>query len=150
MILDHLSRARRYSALHPGFAAAWDVLESGRLEGLAPGKHELDGERLYVMLLNDPGRGRQAARLEAHRKYIDIQCVLSGTDLMGWRALSQCSRVETEYDPAKDVGFYAPPIETWIEVPQGHFVIFYPDDPHAPLAGEGPLRKAVFKVAVEW
>ena len=150
MILDQLTLASRYSALHPGFAAAFEFLRTANLADLAAGRHEIDGDRLYVVMNRQPGRGRAGAKFEAHRRYIDIQVGVSGTDEIGWRALADCSQPTAAFDEAKDVGFYQDAAETWLVVPPKSFAIFYPDDVHAPLGGTGDLVKAVVKVAVDF
>lgn len=150
MILDTLDQSARYIGLHPGFARAFEFLSDAALMQRDPGKHELDGERLFVIISHDPGRGRQGAKLESHRRYIDIQYVARGTDEMGWRPLAECEKVEMPYDPQREVAFYADAPDAWIRVPAGQFVIFWPEDAHAPLGGQGELVKAVVKVAVNW
>ena len=150
MILDRLSNSGRYTALHPGFARAFEFLSGSEVERLPPGKHAIDGDRLYVMLSHDPGRGREAARLEAHRKYIDIQYVLSGADLFGWRPLVDCRHVDAPYDAERDVAFWKDQAEVWTPLTAGTFVVFYPEDVHAPMAGTEAMIKAVMKVAAEW
>jgi YhcH/YjgK/YiaL family protein len=150
MILDALGQAARYGGLHPGFGQSFEFLMNPRLAELSPGKHEIDGQRLFVIISHDPGRGRAGAKLEAHRKYIDIQHVVRGTDDMGWQPLAACRNVETRYDEQRDIAFFGDQPEAWISVGAGQFVIFWPEDAHAPLAGEGDLVKAVVKVAVQW
>jgi biofilm protein TabA len=150
MILDSLMQAARYTPLHPGFARAFEFLADATLPQRTAGKYELDGERLLVIVSHDPGRGRQGAKLECHRRYIDIQYVVRGTDEMGWRSLSDCTKVETPYDPQREVAFYADAPEAWVRVAAGQFVIFWPEDVHAPLGGQGELMKAVVKVAINW
>ncbi len=149
MILDELSAAGRYAPLHAGFADAFQFLTGTALDRLPVGKHEIDGERLFVLISHDPGRGRQASKLESHRKYIDIQYVVRGVDEMGWRPLADCRQVQTPYDAPRDLGFFADQPATWIRVSAGQFVIFWPDDAHAPLSGQGELIKAVVKVALD-
>lgn len=150
MILDALEQAARYAPLHPGFAPAFEFLSDASLAQRETGKIELDGERLFVILSHDPGRGRQGAKLESHRRYIDIQYVVRGVDEMGYLPLAACEKVELAYDPQREVALYGDAPEAWIRVPEGRFVIFWPDDAHAPLGGQGPLIKAVVKIAVEW
>ncbi len=150
MILDTLSQASRYTPLHPGFAAAFEFLRTAKLADLAAGRHEIDGDRLYVVMNRQPGRGRTDAKFEAHRRYIDIQFGISGTDEIGWRALSACSQPTGPFDETKDVWFFQDPAETWLVVPPQSFAIFYPEDVHAPLGGTGDLVKAVVKVAVDF
>ncbi|RIK84178.1 MAG: YhcH/YjgK/YiaL family protein [Planctomycetota bacterium] len=150
MILTSLHDADRYSALHPGFPAAFEFLRTGQCESLPPGKHTLDGDRLFMLIAEDAGRGRAGAPLEAHRRYIDIQYVVRGVDTMGWRPLEKCERPRSEFDAAKDIVFFDDAPVAWFDVPAGTFTIFFPHDAHAPLAGDAPPRKAVVKVAVEW
>src|SRR5690242_14357789 len=89
MVLDRLANWRRYAALHPGFESAFNWLLDQRLAGLAAGRHTVDGDRLYTIVGRDPGRGRDGARLEAHRRYIDIQLTLAGEEEIGWSPLAE-------------------------------------------------------------
>ncbi len=149
MILDRLDNAARYAPLHPGFAAAFAFLQETDLAQLALGRHELQGDRLYVNVEQVEGRGREGTRLEAHREYIDIQLALAAPDLIGWRPLQACTRVCQPYEAAKDIEFFSDEPEAWIALPPGVFVILFPEDAHAPLAAEGGLRKVVVKVAID-
>lgn len=154
MILDRLENCERYASLHSRFAAAFEWLRS-RIEGPpAEGRHELDGDRLFVLVARDEGRSPSGAKLEAHRRYIDIQLTLPnstsdpGSEVIGWRALSDCRELEVSYDERRDIMFFADAPTTWLTLPAGTFAVFYPDDAHAPLAGQGPVLKAVVKIAV--
>lgn len=148
MILDTLERADRYRRLHPGFEAGFRFLTEAEAASLADGRHEIDGDRVFALVSRVAGRGREASKLEVHRKYIDIQMVYEGADLMGWRDLRTCSRLEAPFDEQNDYAFYLDAPETWFDVGAGRFTIFFPEDAHAPLAGSGPLLKIVVKVAV--
>ncbi|MBN1342547.1 MAG: YhcH/YjgK/YiaL family protein [Phycisphaerae bacterium] len=147
MILDRLELIERYTSLCPGFVKAVAFLRQSDLAGLPLGRHEVDGDRVYALACKDPARSRDQAKLEAHRKYIDIQVVLSGTDEIGWRSLGACTRPEGEYSAEKDVGFFLDAPEAWTAVGPGSFAIFFPEDAHAPLVGVGELHKIVVKVA---
>jgi biofilm protein TabA len=148
MILDRLTNADRHVAAHDGFARAWAFLRQDGVNNLPAGRHEVDGERVYAVVSEDRGRGPGSAKLESHRKYIDIQFVVSGRELIGWRDLSRDRSGGLGYDADRDIEFFAGSPETWFVVPPGSFVVLFPDDAHAPLAGEGPVRKIVMKVAV--
>lgn len=148
MILDRLANGSRYVALHPGFWRAFRFLEQ-QAGSLPDGRHAIDADRLFVILGRDAGKGSAAARLEAHRRYIDIQYVIEGTERIGWKPTPECT-VESAYDPPKDIAFFAGPPHTWLELSAGMFVVFFPEDAHAPLAGQGSVRKAVVKVALDW
>jgi YhcH/YjgK/YiaL family protein len=150
MILDQLTSAQRYCGLHPGFVLAFDFMRRQNLSELPPGRHAIDGDRLYVGISDNEGRGPDAARLEAHRRYIDIQCALSGIDEIGWRPLSACSQVAEAYVAERDIVFFQERPESWFTLRPGAFTILFPEDAHAPLAGKSAVRKAVFKVALKW
>lgn len=149
MILDNLSDSAHYENSHPLFAAAFAHLRAlAARANLPAGRIELDGERIYAMVAHGAGKARDAARTETHRRYIDIQYTLSGSDLIGWMPASEC-RHSTGYDDAKDVEFYTDRPEVWFGVKAGQFAIFLPHDAHAPMANEGqPISKIVLKVAV--
>ena len=62
MIADTLARLHRYAALHPAFARAFELLEQADLGSLEPGRHAIDGDRLYVSIEHIDGRGRRLSR----------------------------------------------------------------------------------------
>jgi YhcH/YjgK/YiaL family protein len=148
MILDTLARSDRYSSLHPLFARAFDFLRSTDLLALAPGMHTIQGEQLFAIVEDCAGRTRAEAKLECHRRYIDIQLVLEGVDEMGWKPLAECADPATDYDDARDIHFFNDAPASWIATPPGSFCLFFPDDAHAPLVSAGMVRKVVVKIAV--
>jgi YhcH/YjgK/YiaL family protein len=158
MILDKLNAADRYSSLHPAFARAFMFLREAKWEDLlstAPNaerhstRHPLDGERMYVSIDHLQGRGREGARLEAHRRYIDIQFTIEGHEEIGWKPLGDCAATAGAFDAARDVTFFSDRPDSWLSLPAGHFAIFFPEDAHAPLAGRGTLKKAIVKIAID-
>jgi YhcH/YjgK/YiaL family protein len=148
MIVDRLDNCRQYSGIHPLFSKAFEFLKSTDLTKFADGKHAIDGDDLFAIVARGPGRGRQHSPLEFHRRYIDIQFVVSGEDTMGWLPLADCQRISQPYDADKDLGFYFDRPTSWLLVPTGGFAIFFPEDAHAPLAGESIVHKVVLKIAV--
>ena len=148
MVIDTLSRTARYAVLHEHLARAFEFLTTADLKSLPVGGIPLDGNRLFVSIDHVEGRGRERARLEAHRRYIDIQVTIAGTEHIGWRSLAHCRNPDGVFDADRDIGFFGDQPETWLVIPEQHFVIFFPDDAHAPLAGAGPLTKAIVKVEI--
>ena len=147
MILDTLDNAARYDSLHSRFKPAFDWLRSRRLEDLPNGRQEIEGDHLFALVMRENGRGQAVAKYETHRKYIDIQYIVTGFDLMGWAHLVPDLK-STGYDAAKDCEFYEAKPTLWVPVPAGTFTIFFPEDAHAPMAGTDPMLKVVVKVGV--
>jgi YhcH/YjgK/YiaL family protein len=148
MILDALTNADRHAGLHPGFAAAFDFLRRADIAALPVGRREVLEGRVFAIVGKDQGKGRANDRLEAHRKYIDIQFVVSGDEWIGWQDLAACGETGLGYSAEKEIEFYTAAPAKWFRVQPGSFAIFFPEDAHAPLAGEGPVHKVVMKVAV--
>jgi biofilm protein TabA len=149
IIIDKLQNAENYYHMHPAFEKAFAFLRQNGLAKLPADRYEIDGDRLFCMISKGPGRSRSEAKLEAHRKYIDIQYVIAGIDEMGFKPTADCKLIDTSYDADKDIGFFNDQPDSWTPVPAGSFVIFFPQDAHAPLVSSGEIHKAVLKVAVE-
>jgi biofilm protein TabA len=147
MILDILENAHRYPFMNKGFAKAFNFLLRPDIKELPAGKYEIDGERVYAMVSNGPGRKKEDALLETHDKYIDIQLILAGTDNMGWKPKSLCKQPSGEYDYKADIQFFEDEPEAWFPTESGAFVIFFPEDAHMPLISSGLIHKVVVKIA---
>ncbi|MHB1083489.1 MAG: YhcH/YjgK/YiaL family protein [Thiobacillus sp.] len=148
MILATLTESGRFEALHPLFARAFGFLRNTELMALEPGKHTVQGEAIFAIVEACAGRTRAEAKLECHRRYIDIQLVLDGIDEMGWKPLAECVDPATDYDAARDIRFFNDAPASWIATPPGSFCLFFPDDAHAPLVSTEFIRKVVVKIAV--
>lgn len=149
MVIDELQNAELYFGMHEGLAAGLKFLKRTDLAGLAPGRHDIDGDRLFALVMEYDTKPREKAFWEAHRKYYDIQYVLSGEERMGFAPLSHLAA--EPYDEAKDFV----PAEgdgDFLLVREGSFAIFGPHDAHMPSLHPGarphPVRKVVVKVAV--
>ncbi len=146
MILDDLRNLKRYRAVLPALEKIEAFLAEMPLAARANGRHELDGDRLYVNIGDCTGKGRSGARLEIHRRYADVQIALDNRDVIGWKPLQDCRQPAAAYDASSDIGFFGDASDAWFDLVPGQFSILFPEDAHAPLAAEGPVRKAIFKV----
>ena len=154
MIAAALADLSKHMALTPNLQRALDFLAahpSG--EGLAE-RVEIDGEQVYAMLqVFETVPEGELMKLEAHRKYIDIQYVVSGEEVMGWSHLSAL-RDLSAYDPEKDVQFGSLPAYEMspVLIRAGQAAVFFPEDAHAPKLAwgkVGKVKKIVVKVGIE-
>jgi YhcH/YjgK/YiaL family protein len=150
MVIDHISNWRKYN-WSCGLQRAFTLLVAPEARQWPEGKVELDGKRIIAMPQEYSTRAEQAGRWEAHRKYIDIQYVVSGGERMGWAPVVSLAP-ETTFDVEKDVGFYLGR-GNMLAVTEGMFAVFFPQDAHMPCINIGKqaqqVRKIVMKVAVE-
>lgn len=148
MILDSLQNAidqkQLYNSMHPLFAQALDFLATAHT--LPDGRYDLSGDDLFVTIGPSTMRPATDAQLEAHDKYIDIQLLMSDKETYGWAIRTQCHQVSIGYDSQKDIIFYADKPMSYINLESGQLVIFFPNDSHAPLIGQGFVRKAIAKI----
>ncbi|MDD2799010.1 MAG: YhcH/YjgK/YiaL family protein [Bacteroidales bacterium] len=145
MILESMKNTTRVEKLHPSFKIAFDYIKSNDLMSMSPCKIELDGKNLFIIVSEGVGKTENEVITESHNKYIDIQIPIVGTEIMGWIPRSKLS--EASYNSDKDLTLYDDKPTNYITVSEGNFVIFFPEDGHAPGIGEGAIKKIIVKVA---
>ena len=150
MIYDTLANADKYVTVNPGLQAAFEFLRAAELSALATGPAELDGKRLTINVIEADCRAPEEVQLEVHRKYIDVQYMVSGEEVFSWRPTGECSDPAGEFDTEKDFGLFADEPTGWFPLMGSCFVVFFPEDAHGPMCGTGRVRKVVVKVAVDW
>lgn len=148
MILSSIAQSDRYTNLHPLFQRVFDYIRDTDLFAIEPGRHNIVGDDLIAIVEKVSAKTKEMAKLEAHRKYIDIQLVLEGDETMGWKPLADCLNPISEHSMEKDIRFFHDAPASYVPVPPDHFCIFFPEDAHAPLVGSGTIRKVIFKIAV--
>ncbi|MBM3115332.1 YhcH/YjgK/YiaL family protein [Jeongeupia naejangsanensis] len=129
---------------------ALDALAQLDLAGMPAGRYEIDGDRLYFMIQEMITQPFEAGRPEAHRRYADIQLLLSGEEGYGIAPPDPALPVLDDFFEGRDIGFYATPVnEQRINLLPGDFVVFYPGELHRPgrcVAESMPIRKVVVKI----
>lgn len=151
MIYDTLEHLETYRGVHPGVTRGLELLRDTDFSQWEDGRHEIDGDRLFVLLQSYDTKLENDTP-EAHRKYIDIQYLISGQELMGVGPLEEMTQ-EVEGRPEGDIWFYRGPLSE-ILLSKSRFVALWPGDAHAPCIAVDrksvPCRKCVVKVRVDW
>ena len=146
MIIDSLQNAEKYFCLHPRFAKAFAWIRTIDLGTIEPGKYPVEGTDIHASVSEKEGVHKTAAKFECHDKYIDIQVCPSGSECLGWKPRELCHDIKERYNEEKDVTFFNDLPGTYFHMHEGEFAIFYPEDVHAPMIGDGMIRKLVIKV----
>ena len=147
MVFDRIENLHLYAPLHALLPRIVEFLAHTDLRSLALGRHDI-APGLYVNRDNAVGLGRQGRVMELHRKYIDVQIALDRPDVIGCKPAATCRQLHQAYDPSRNMEFFADPPDDWLTLPVGSFAIFLPTDAHAPLAMDGAIQKAIFKMAM--
>ena len=149
MIIDTLQNAPRYFSVHPLFAKAFEFIGQTDLANAPDGKSDI-GEGLKAIFSNKAGTTAEAsvAKFECHNKHIDIQLCINGVETIGWKPREKCVTENGGYNPDKDVQLYHEQPDIYFQLTNGQFAIFFPEDVHAPMIGEGVIKKLVLKVKI--
>ena len=150
MIIDKIENCALYYGAHPNFEKAFAFIKKAIAENLAVGKYELDGKNLFASVQEYNTKEEQAARFEGHRKYIDIQYIVSGTEYVEVTDITKAQPI-TEYNQEKDVQFYQTNERVWNGVwAENEYGIFFPYDIHRPgMRVDGvsaPVKKILVKI----
>lgn len=148
MIVDRLENWEVYP-----YGAAWAkaFMFLGSLNpDTAEGRHEIQGDDIFALVMSYETRTPSNAVLEAHRKYVDIQTVLRGSEGCEWFPIRGLVP-DTRYDEAKDAEFFNRPSPgpVRIDIVSGVFVTFFPEDAHMPALIVGENREQIKKVVVK-
>lgn len=149
MILSKLSDSHLIEALHPSFKSVFDYIKQNDLSKVPTGRITLDADNIFINIDDAKLRTQSEQVLEIHRQYIDIHIPLSGEEIVGWTPLDDLEVPSNEpFDVKRDFALYAQKASTYFTVKPGQFYIMFPEDAHAPIIGNGTLRKLIAKVRV--
>lgn len=149
MILDSLNNTEKAECLHPLLKKAFDYLKATDFSKMEDGKYELDGAKLYLSVTSLFGKEKENAAIETHKKYIDIHMPLLGVEKIGWKPGSELQEESVPYNEEQDIAFYVDRPTAYTKIYPGQFIIYFPEDGHAPGIGKGAIRKVVVKILAE-
>ena len=150
MIIDSLNNSSKYTSLNPLFAKAFAYINSVDLASLEVGNFDIDGDNLRGIVADKKGMtaAESIAKFECHNAHIDIQVCIRGKETFGWKPRGSCVIPRGQYNAEKDVLFYEDAPDMFFGLTDNQFTIFYPEDVHAPMIGEGVIKKLVIKVKI--
>jgi len=152
MIQTSVAELSRYSSLNPYFETAFAALAKLASEPYVKGRHEVDGDNVFVNALEYDTHPVEGALAEAHKKYIDVMWIVSGKEQLGYYPTAGHKEITMAYDEAGDC--LLAKIEkdsTYVQFFAGNVVILFPEDGHAPgldLDGTQHVQKLIAKVRV--
>ncbi|MCD4833779.1 MAG: YhcH/YjgK/YiaL family protein [Bacteroidales bacterium] len=148
MVIDKIENSEIYESLHLRFAKAFAFICKTDFSKLDDGKYEIENDDIFAIVQEYNTKDKKDAKLEAHRKYIDIQYIHSGVELIGIAAFK--NQIPISDDTEKDLAFYEGDA-SFIKLEAGMFAIFFTDDLHMPgikLTQSAKVKKVVVKVRV--
>ena len=131
-------------------ALAW--LATTDMSTIECGRHDIVGDEVFANVMEFTTVPAAEKQLEAHRRYYDVQFVVSGEELLQYAQLEGLDEAQP-FDEGNDFGLYANPArEAWVTLHEGDIVVTPPEDAHKPGCCEdapAPLKKICVKVLVD-
>ncbi|MFO7658263.1 MAG: YhcH/YjgK/YiaL family protein [Bacteroidales bacterium] len=149
MVADYLNNYQGYSCLNKSFIKAFEYIRDTDFSTVAPGKIEIEGDMVFALVSEYKTKDPKTTKPEKHLKYIDIQYIVSGSELIGYAPYNNQKPV-VEYNPEKDIAFFDEEV-SFIKMETRMFAIFFTEDIHQPciqLNETGLVKKVVIKVKV--
>ena len=147
MIVDVLTESDKYLNINKNFKIVFDYLKTNNLNDMPCGRYELKGNDIFFNL--NEYETKPSQKLEAHKKYIDIQVVVKGREYMGYTNIKNTTVTEV-YNEEKDVMFLSGSVDK-ITADNTNFLIFFPEDAHMPAVSvdkDEYVKKAIFKILI--
>lgn len=150
MIFDRLSNSKQYEKLNEKFKIGFDFLKNNNLKEMKDGRYDI-AEGVFANVQSLKTKNKSEKKWEAHKDYIDIQYVIKGQECMGYGILEDFKKVVVPYDKEKDIEFLDGEKFNYINVNENDFVIFYPNDVHAPMLSvkeDIEIKKVIVKIKI--
>lgn len=147
MIVDSIKRFDFYVSHFPELEVARIHLMRSNFDELADGRYDLGTDQAYGLLRKYKTTPLESQQFEAHRRYIDIQYVVSGEEYLIYNDIQKLSSV-VPYNETDDYELFSG-TGTKLRLSAGDFVILFPQDAHIPKIAVSPEGQAVVKATVK-
>jgi YhcH/YjgK/YiaL family protein len=145
--VNYMELYKQYHTNKGYWDKAFEFLKTQDLQSLKVGRQNIDGDNVYATVQDSPPKNYDSTQWESHRKYIDLQYVIRGTEKIGRESPSKLT-VTRPYAEARDLANYSGDGPLYEAVP-GTFFLFFPSDAHRPNIMNGnrtPDKKIVIKI----
>ena len=118
---------------------------------LEPGRYEIDGTAIFALVQEYRPAPKEEKKPEAHRKYLDIQYVFQGSEIICYGLENRANEVLEDLLAEKDLLFFkSVQNEMDLILTEGMYVILFPQDIHRPgcrYGDGGQVKKVVVKIS---
>ncbi len=151
MIVDSIRNIENYDGLNIRASEILKFVKEAEEANLKDGRYEILGEDLFAMIQTYETKPEGECRFETHNKYIDVQYIREGKEVMDYKLREKLTATEN-LSETKDVIFYEDTEDyTRTVIEAGSFALFLPHDGHKPGIECGKIdtvKKIVFKIKI--
>lgn len=151
MIFDSIKNLHKFTGAIPGLERVVDFLKTNDAHNIKPGNIPIKDKEIFLLVIeyDTAHEGPLKGSFEAHRKYIDVQYIVRGCEVIRYLNVDGM-KSSVKYDPENDFEvFDCAKNYTTLALQEGQFVIFFPHDGHGggySLNEPEKIKKLVFKV----
>ncbi|QJW49011.1 YhcH/YjgK/YiaL family protein [bacterium BFN5] len=154
MIIGNIANLdRELNQLPTALQKGLKYLTATNVKQLPVGRYDIEGDNLFALVSNYKPQPQEHCKAETHVKYIDIQFIVSGEELMGYSAWSTAHEILEDCSAERDAIFYKTvDNESNVLLSEGTYAILFPWDVHRPCglgAYGGEVKKVVLKIAMD-
>ena len=148
MFFANISIAEKYSYLEEKFTRAYKWLAETDIKSLPEGSYPIWGDKVIANVQEYTTKLPSEGLFETHKKYFDIQYMVTGEEQFGVCKLEGLKLCESHEE--SDLYFYEEPAEAGtILLKEGDLIVVEPEEAHKPRLVAGGEKKAVKKVVVK-
>ncbi len=149
MIVTMLSALSRYRGLSKNLDIAFDWLSQKSWKNLTAGKYPIQGDQVFALVQEYETKDPAVCRFETHRKYIDIQMMVEGEEIIESIPAAFLKSVEPY---VFDIEYYSVPVvhrACSLAMNPECCAVFFPEDAHRPGLRMGTESRLVKKIVVK-
>ena len=148
MLVSSIKKYKNILKFFPQLDIVFDYINKNVNVKTADGKYNITKE-IYAVVQTCQPKQKKDQVLEKHKKYIDLQLVVSGKEKIGWKFFDKKFKILKRYNTKNDISFYSNKPDTFINLKKGEFAIFFPEDTHATLCCDKTVKKCIDKIPVK-
>ncbi len=145
MLLSCIKNYQNILKFFPQLDIVFDFIINNVSDKTLEGKYDIS-RGIYAVIQKCEPKIKKEQLLETHKKYVDLQYVISGKEKIGWKFLDKSFKICKKYNPKQDIAFFSNRPDTYIRLKKGEFAIFFPEDAHAPLCCDNTVKKCIVKI----
>ena len=147
MIFDKLENCKTYASISENLKKGFEYLTDTYTLDTPEGIYEIDGKSVYAIVTSYKTKAYSEGDFESHRKYLDVQYIPKGEENIGITGLENL-KPKSDFDTEKDIVFYEGDGDL-LKLPEGYFMVLFPQDGHKPGIMTGKEKQEVKKVVVK-
>ena len=150
MIFGNIQNLGEYPFLEDQIKECFNYAKEHDLMSYEKGSHEIDGDRLFVNVVEYTTTTAEERFWEAHRQYLDLHLMLRGTEQIDLNFIQNMD--VKEFVEKDDFLPMDGEKNSSVILRDGDFLICYPSDGHrTAVAVDEPetIKKAIFKIRIK-